>query len=342
MTLPANALTACGLTAVTLLVSWAQDTPLPVDAHNFARAETDLYMSGTVKDGGFGKFRHSREATPIDRQDVVRMNRDTLYSSAVFDLDAAPVAITLPNPEKRFMAMQVTSEDHYAIAVVYAPGVYTYTKEEVGTRYVFMAIRTLADPERPEDVRGANALQDAVQVKQAPTGSFEVPNWDTASQDKVRDALAILGSVRTSTAGAMFGRKEEVDPIDHLIGTAIGWGGNPNYAAIYNGVYPKQNDGKTIYRLTVTDVPVDGFWSISVYDAKGYFEQNALNAYSLNNLTAKPNPDGAFAIQFGGCRADTPNCLPIMAGWNYTVRMYRPRKEILDGKWKFPEAQPAQ
>ena len=29
-----------------------------------------------------------------------------------------------------------------------------------------------------------------------------------------------------------------------------------------------------------------------------------------------------------------------MKGWNYMVRLYRPRKEILDGTWKFPEAQP--
>jgi len=28
-----------------------------------------------------------------------------------------------------------------------------------------------------------------------------------------------------------------------------------------------------------------------------------------------------------------------MAGWNYTVRLDRPRKEIIDAAWKFPEAQ---
>ena len=87
-------------------------------------------------------------------------------------------------------------------------------------------------------------------------------------------------------------------------------------------------------------MPVDGFWSISVYDAKGYFEKNDLGAYSLNSLTAKPNSDGAFTVQFGGCSKETPNCLPTMAGWNYTVRLYRPRKEIIDGTWTFPEAQP--
>ena len=33
------------------------------------------------------------------------------------------------------------------------------------------------------------------------------------------------------------------------------------------------------------------------------------------------------------------NYLPIMPGWNYTLRLYRPRKEILDGTWKFPDGQ---
>ncbi|HEX3601873.1 MAG TPA: hypothetical protein VHU84_17100 [Lacipirellulaceae bacterium] len=60
-----------------------------------------------------------------------------------------------------------------------------------------------------------------------------------------------------------------------------------------------------------------------------------------NNVTAKRNADDAVNIQFGGCDGKTPNCLPIMPGWNYIVRLYRPRAEILDGNWKFPDAQPA-
>jgi hypothetical protein len=87
-------------------------------------------------------------------------------------------------------------------------------------------------------------------------------------------------------------------------------------------------------------VPVDGFWSISVYNKDGYFEPNPLNANSLNNLTAKQDGDGAYTIQFGGCDGQVPNCLPTTPGWNYTVRLYRPRAEVLDGSWTFPEAQP--
>jgi len=87
-------------------------------------------------------------------------------------------------------------------------------------------------------------------------------------------------------------------------------------------------------------VPVDGFWSISVYNERGFFEKNKLDSYSLNNLTAKPNDDGSFTIQFGGCTAKSQNCLATPRGWNYVVRMYRPRKPVLDGTWQFPEPQP--
>jgi hypothetical protein len=63
--------------------------------------------------------------------------------------------------------------------------------------------------------------------------------------------------------------------------------------------------------------------------------------YSVNNVTAKPNADGSVTVQFGGQPdRNVPNCIPISPGWNYLVRMYRPRKQILDGTWKFPEAQP--
>jgi hypothetical protein len=92
--------------------------------------------------------------------------------------------------------------------------------------------------------------------------------------------------------------------------------------------------------LSVKDVPVDGFWSIIVYNAKGYLQKNPYDAYLLNSITAQKSANGSVAIQFGSCDGKIPNCLPTMQGWNYMVRLYRPHDEILSGKWKFPEAQP--
>lgn len=320
-------------------VGGGADSVVPVTVENFARAESDSYFAATVKSfDAFGKFGHNREPTPIDKQTIIRMNRDTLYSAAVFDLDAAPVTITLPDPGDRFLSMQVINEDHYTPMVVYGGGTHTLTRESIGTRYVITAVRILANPSDPKDIQRVVRLQDAIQVAQAKRGSFEVPNWDPISQKRVRDALNVLANTLPDK-NRMFGAKGEVDPVRFLLGAASGWGGNPDKDAIYLNVVPEHNDGKTAYQLAVKDVPVDSFWSVCVYNAQGFFEPNPANAYVVNSLTAKQSPDGSVTIQFGGNPKDAPNVLPIMPGWSYMVRLYRPRPEILNGTWSFPQAQ---
>ena len=323
-----------------LLAQAAASAPIPVTADNFIRAESDMYAANLAKEsGGTGKLVHRREPANIDEQTVIRLNRDTLYTSGVFDLDAGPVTITLPDTGKRFQSLQIISQDHYA-TTVYGAGPHEIEKAKVVTRYAVIAIRTLVDPGSEKDIAQVHALQDAIQVSQASPGKVDLPNWDLAGQKKLRDALLVLGSTIPDFAHA-FGTKEQVDPVRHLIGTASGWGGNPDKDATYLNVTPPRNDGATIYKLKVKEVPVDAFWSVSVYNAQGFFEKNPGNAYTVNNLTAAKGADGSTAIQFGGCDGKIPNCLPIVKGWNYAVRLYRPRPEILNGTWKFPEAQPA-
>lgn len=314
---------------------------VPVTVDNFVRAESDLYFSGVaVKEGGFGKFEHHRELANIDAQNVIRINRDTLYSAVVLDLNSGPATITLPDAGKRFMSMQIINQDQYTPAAIYTPGKHALTRKQVGTRYVLVGVRTLIDPNDPADVKKVHALQDAIKVDQpGGPGKFELPKWDPASQKKVRDALIVLGTTLTDTSRS-FGTKDQVDPVQRLISAATTWGGNPRKDAIYLNFTPPKNDGNTIYKLTVKDVPVDGFWSISLYNGEGYYQKNPYDAYSLNNITSKKNADGSATIQFGGCDGKIPNCLPIMNGWNYTVRLYRARPEILNGKWNFPEPQP--
>ncbi|MCC8363348.1 DUF1254 domain-containing protein [Lysobacter sp. A6] len=312
----------------------------PVTADNFGRAATDVAFGTIVQQGGLGKFHHNRELTPLDNQVVVRQNRDTLYSSAVFDLDAGPVTITLPDTGDRFMSMQVFDEDQYTHLVAYKPGKYTLTRQDIGTRYAMAALRMLVDPNAKDDVGKVHALQDAVVVEQpGGPGAFDVPKWDKASLGRITDALTVLGDTLPDK-NRMFGTKAEVEPVRRLIGVGTAWGGNPEKDATYLNFTPQRNDGNTVHRLVVKDVPVDGFWSVTVYDAKGFFQQNAQNAYSFNNITAKKGDDGSVTIQFGGCDGNVPNCLPITPGWNYLVRLYRPRAEVLSGGWKFPEAEP--
>ena len=333
----------CAVLALAASVAFAEAQPPgtanPVTADNFTRAESDTYFANIVKQaGGPGKFFHRREIEPVENQIVIRANRDTLYSAGVFDLDAGPVTLALPKTGKRFMSMIVIDEDQYVPAVYYG-GSHTFSREKIGTRYLMLALRTLVDPSDPKDIQQAHALQDAVKVSQRNPGKFEIPEWDPVSHKKVKDALLVLASTLPDSDRG-FGTKREVDPVRRLILSASAWGGNPDREAKYLNVFPAKNDGNTVYRLKVKDVPVDGFWSISLYNADGNFQKNAYEAYSLNNITARKSEDGSVAVQFGGCDGKIPNCLPTMPGWNYMVRFYRPRPEILNGSWKFPQPQP--
>jgi hypothetical protein len=121
---------------------------VPVTVDNFKRAESDLYFGNAMKDAGaVGKFGHHREPVAVDKQIVIRPNRDTLYSPALIDLDAGPVTVTLPDAGGRFRSMQVINEDHYVVGdVIYNAGAYTYDKDKAGTRYILIALRTLVDP----------------------------------------------------------------------------------------------------------------------------------------------------------------------------------------------------
>src|SRR5688572_26557191 len=178
--------------------------PTLVTEENFVRAESDKYFNTRVARSGIGKLGILRELMPIDNQSVIRSNRDTLYSPGVFDLEAGPVTVTLPNPGKRFMSALVIDQDEYALKTVYAPATFTVSKDDAETRYVLIGVRTFADPNDPADMKAAHALQDQVKVEQAGTGSWEVPGWDSASQDNVRAQLIQRAATLTDSRG-MFG-----------------------------------------------------------------------------------------------------------------------------------------
>jgi len=311
-----------------------------VTVENFRRAQSDSVMKSLVVDhDAFGKFHHQLEFPVAASGDQLRPNRDTLYSAAVFDLDAGPVSIRLPNALSRYVALQVIDQDHYTHTVIHGGGTSTFAKDLIGTRYMLAAVRIFANANDPRDLEVAHALQRQIAVAQRAQGCYDVPNWDRESLERTREALRTLG-IATAEAKRTFGVRGQVDPVRHLMGTAVGWGGQPEREMMSVSVTPSGNDGITIHRLSVGAVPVDGFWSLSVYNADGVFEPNARDVYTVNSVTATRKGDNTADIQFGGCEDGIRNCLPITPGWSYTVRLYRPRAEILSGQWKFPQAQP--
>lgn len=306
---------------------------IKVNVDNFTRAETDRMFAALQRDaGGINRFAHNRKPASVDHQAVIRLNRDTLYSFGVVDItDGATV--TVPEHGDRYVSVMIVNQDHFVNRIDHDPGVHHLSVDEFDTPYVLVAVRVLVDPTDPDDVAAVGALQDRFELAAASSVPFEMPDYDTASFDATRKALLALAS-GLDAFDKMFGRRGEVDPVRHLIGTAAGWGGLPTEEATYIGVYPGRPVGT--YELTVGDVPVDAFWSISVYNADGFFEPNPSGVYSVNSVTGVRNDDGSITVRFGDHEPGAPNAIPITEGWNYLVRLYRPRPEILDGRWQFP------
>lgn len=342
--MPVHRLATVAALVASLAAGSADAESQKVNAASFIRAESDTYMRNlAAQAGGLGVFNHFRTPTPLDQQTIIRMNLDTLYSSAVFDLAAGPVTVTLPaQTDGRYVSLQVINQDHLTPMVLHE-GTHTLTEEIVGTRYVALFGRVFVDASDPEDLPRAHAVQDALLATQDGTGTLELPDWDQTTLDATRKALLNLGSLGTAGLGVQMGKAGEVDPVAHLIATAVGWGLNPPNEAMYLFPSLATNDGKIVHRLKMQDIPVDGFWSVSVYNKDGFFEKNDLNVNAVNNVTGKKAEDGSIMIQFGGCGPQGPeNCIPITEGWNYIVRLYRPQAEVLDQSWKLPDAEPVQ
>ena len=321
----------------------AKQIAAKVTVANFVRAETDHMFRANMKAFGMqiGQVVHQREPVTPANQPVIRMNQDTIYTSILLDL-SEPAEITLPEAGGRYMSMHVINQDHYMF-VESKPGTYRLTEDEVGTRFAGVTIRTFYNAGDPDDLPKAHAAQDGIELTGGGEGPFDAPDWNTDDLKVARKALNDLAVLGFDTAYA-FGRKEEVRPVDYLVGAAAGWGGLPQSAATYILDSVDANDGQTPHAVTIKDVPVDAFWSITVYNADGYLEANERGVSSYNNFSAQPNDDGSYTIHFGGCgdgHGDgRVNCIPISPGWNYAIRMYEPRAEILDGSWRFPAPQP--
>lgn len=326
--------------ALTMAAIGACAEPTPVTIDNFVRAATDIeFRKYLAQSGSVNTLFHVREPTPLDMQPTIRMNRDTLYSMAVVDISDGAV-LTVPETEDRYVSVQVVNQDHYVNDVFLGGGRYELTVDRFDTPYVALLFRYLVDSEDPTDIAKVTALQDGVTLQANSARPFDEAHYDKGAFDQVLRAVLELARFSPDSTGT-FGSKEAVDPVRHLLGTAFGWGGLPEAQAFYLNVEPGLELGA--YKLEVpAEVPVGAFWSVSLYNAAGFFEENDLGVYVINSVTGDSNPDGSMTVHFGGCEDGRVNCLPIMEGWNYTVRLYQPAPEVIDGTWTFPEIELAE
>lgn len=306
-----------------------------VDAFNYVRAKTaiqfDKYL--TMADGKLNTFSHRRNLVGINAKSSKRLNRDTLYSVAIVDISKG-ATLVVPDVGDRYISVQVVNQDGFTNKVIQGSGRHSLSVDEFDTPYVWLLVRTLVFDSIKGDVAAVNALQDKIIIESASAKAYTYPAYDPVSFTETTETLLKLGKgIKDNSKAA--GTKQQVDPIKQLLLSAYGFGTIPESESVQINVEPNLPSDKA-YVLTVKDVPVDGFWSLAMYNRDGYFEENQYNSYGFGDRTAKKNADGSVTLHFGGS-PDSINYIPLTEGWNYVVRLYRPRAEVLDGSWQFPE-----
>jgi len=331
-----NAHVATASTAANPAQEFAAKTT-PVTDENYALAETQMIMTGYVDKiaaatgtNGVGVFMNVKKGADPKDKTIMRINFDTIYSWAVLDL-AEPATIVMPETDGRYQTAWVISEEHYNPFAFDKPGEYTLTEENVGTPYAIVVIRTQANVEDPQDMAAANALQDKLAIKQKNRGTYKASHqWDMDEILKMRAKYQQIQKDKDITSDHMFGKKGSRTLEEHNVGTSFGWGGFTPEQAVYPIYYPENSEPQT---LTLKDVPVKAFWSITVYDKGGFAKTDT---YNINSQFAKKNADGSVTIHFGG-DSNQDNYMETFDGWNFALRLYQPGEAYFDGSWKKPE-----
>ena len=309
---------------------------MKVTPETYVRAESDRQFGVVVKmAGGVNRFFHFRRPTPLDKQNVVRMNRDTLYSMGVVDTTKG-ATITVPElPNDRYASVYLADNDHYCPFVIYNSGTHELPRD---TKYLGVGVRIqVLNPKDEDEIALINKLQDQFVIKANSADSLPEFKWD------VQSLKALTGqyeeeSTRYSSWKGMMGPRGKVDEKTRHVAAAAAWGLFPEWDATYLN-YSGGHDCRVCHQATYQVPENKAFWSITVYGSDGFMKSDN---NIVNSSNVKLNADGTFTVYFGSVEAcgDVPNRLDTTEGWNFLMRIYRPGKSVLDGAYRLPVAKP--
>ncbi len=169
--------------------------------------------------------------------------------------------------------------------------------------------------------------------------------------EKIAAHMKEAGKIENGWVFPYPGGQYGTDYLQRATITYFGLGCNRTKDAVYPtsemDVDGKPYDGANRYTLTFPKgqlPPVDGFWSLTMYDASYFFVDNPLNRYTLSARNQlKENDDGSVTLYLQNKSPGKDlesNWLPAPEGkFVLMMRLYWPREHdpsILDGTWKPP------
>ncbi len=339
------------LSTVALMGSVALFTGMPVSAGDFGepdvkavteetfiRAEVDARLLAFQQAGGMNRGVFYAVPTPIDRQVVPRMNRDTLYSGIPVDTSKG-FSVTLPEvPDGRYASIYILDQDHFTVDILSVPGTYHFGPQD--TRWVAVIPRIqVRDDSSQTDINIARNILRQVHVESGSAEPLDV-SWDwqkmlelrAGYEAKARDFTQYpLSWQDTRAAGT-------VDDEHHRIAVASSWGLFPDYETVYI-LQPSPEDSvasSACYTATYEVPEHEHFWSITMYNSEGYmFSERA----ALNDSRTEFNADGTFTAYYGSAEncGDVPNRLDTVDDFSILMRVYGPTPSVSAGEYVLPE-----
>ena len=307
-----------------------------VTPETYIRAESDRQFGVVAKmAGGVNRFYHFRRPTPLDKQNVVRMNRDTLYSMGIVDTTKG-ATITVPElPKDRYASVYLADNDHYCPFVIYSTGTHELPRD---TKYLGVGVRIqVFNPKDENEIALINKLQDQFIIKANSAEPLPEFKWDLRSLKALTDQYE-KDSTRYSSWKGMMGPRGKVDEKSRHVAAAAAWGLFPEWDATYLN-YSGGHDYRVCHQATYQVPENQAFWSITVYGNDAFMKSDN---NIVNSSNVKLNADGTFTVHFGSAETcgDVPNRLDTTEGWNFLMRIYRPGKSVLSGAYKLPGAKP--
>lgn len=313
---------------------------------NFSSAMADIYWQEVIDRGGDNKFTHLRQVSSVETQNIIRENRDTLYSWGIFDVTKGLV-LTLPPSNGLYLSALVIDNDSYIVrekdfettgdigtylAYPDKPRKVEITHDAAVTDFVYIILRTETDATVEGD-KEANKLQDSVLVEQGSHNSWTSRNWDLPAVRKMQDTFKpYLAEIVAQGTSKGYNERGKTEQFHHNFYSAIGWGGQLERYATYGTTPDITTFGDRCAVVTINRPNVDydnaGFWSYQVYGLDGYIHSN--NS-TLNNKNTTPNPDGTITLRFGSeaaCGTNENRADKNDEGFSITTRFYNPVGEI--------------
>ena len=297
----------------------------------YPRAETARQILETQSDVGVNTFSHITELAPTDHQPVVRMNRDAYYSKAVVNVSRG-ATITLPSvPKGTYMTMQPVTEDHRPQPMSYGPGTYELASHTGEHIIVIIRLDSNLSTEKAKQYQNKMII-NASSNERFYAQTIEPKSFARVENQLKADVMKLIkkeGPIKLSTS--LFSSPTDESrglyvPEKNQVAAAIGWGG----ALAKDNIYETSPNFKAsgCYQLSFDDPKNKHFWSITVYNRKGFMFNDIAN---INSYKAIANKDGTYTVSMG-CGPEFPNFIPIENDsgiFSFTARHYGPSERVL-------------